>query len=122
MEEKVFFSLEGVKVSNTQFVANEHSYFLQDILAVRHGMLEPARGFATFCMLAGAFLFIFQGAFMFVGGFSVAMGIAAWFSAKTHYAVIIQAADGEHQALTSENRDDIDRVIRALHAAMIERG
>ncbi len=120
MEEKIFFSLEGVKVSNMQFIANEHSYRLRDIISVRHGLLEPARGFATFCMLTGAFLFIFQGAFMFVGGFSIAMGIAAWLSAKTRYAVIIQTADGEHQALISENSEDINRVITALHRAMIE--
>ncbi|MFD1123341.1 DUF6232 family protein [Methylophilus flavus] len=121
MEEFIFFSLEGIKVSNIQFIADGFTYALQDVIAVEHGMTEPSRVFATFCVLAGAFLFIFEDIFMFAGGFAIALGMVAWLSAKTRYSVVIHTSTGQHQALTSENSHDIDRVIRALNTAIIHR-
>lgn len=121
MEEKVFFSLEGIKVSNTRFIAEGQTYDLEEVTAVQHGLIEPKRGFSTFCMLSGAFLMIFEDVFMFVGGFSIALGMVAWLTAQTLYTVVIQTADGEKQALTSKNSHDVDRVIRALNTAIIHR-
>jgi hypothetical protein len=121
MEEFVFFSLEGIKVSNIQFIADGLTYALQDVIAVEHGMTEPSRVFATLCILSGAFLFIFEDIFMFAGGFAIALGMVAWLSAKTRYSVVIHTHTGEHRALTSENSHDIDRVIRALNTAIIHR-
>jgi hypothetical protein len=122
MEEFIFFSLEGIKVSNIQFIADGLTYALQDVIAVEHGMTEPSRAFATFCILAGVFLFVFEDIFIYVGGFAIALGMVAWFTAKTRYSVVIHTPSGEHQALSSENSQDIDRVIRALNTAIIHRG
>lgn len=121
MEEKVFFSLEGIKVSSTKFVAEGQTYDLEEVTAVKHGLIEPKRGFSTFCMLSGSFLMIFEDVFMFVGGFSIALGMLAWFTAQTLYSVVIDTPDGEKQALTSPSSHDIDRVIRALNTAIIHK-
>ena len=121
MEEKVFFSLEGIKVSNTEFIADGQTYDIEAVTLVKHGLIEPKRVFPTFCMLSGAFLMIFEDVFMFVGGFSIALGMVAWFTAQTLYAVIIHTADGERQALTSASSHDVERVIRALNTAIISR-
>ncbi len=119
--EKVFFSLEGIKVSDTQFIAEGKTYDLEAVSAVKHGLIEPKRGFPAFCMLSGSFLMIFEDVFMFVGGFSIAVGMVAWFTAQTLYAVVIQTPDGDQQALTSPNSNDVDRVIRALNTAIINK-
>jgi hypothetical protein len=121
MQEQVFFSLEGIKVSNTQFIAEGQTYHLDEVTSVKHGLIEPRRGFPTFCMLSGSFLMIFEDVFMLVGGFSIALGMVAWFSAQTLYAVVIHTAEGEKQALTSASSHDISRVIRALNTAIISR-
>lgn len=121
MEENVIFSLEGIKVSNKQFIANGKSYDIEEVTSVKHGLIEPKRGFPTFCMLSGSFLLIFEDVFMLVGGFSIALGMLALLTAKTMYTVVIHTRDGEHQALTSEDSNDVNRVIRALNTAMISR-
>jgi hypothetical protein len=121
MEEFVFFSLEGISVSNIEFIADEFTCAIQDVISVHHGMIEPSRGFSTFCMLLGAFLMIFDEVFMFVGGFSIALGMIAWVSAKTQYAVVIHTPLGAHHALTSESSHDITRVVSALNKAIIHR-
>ncbi|HSH87626.1 MAG: DUF6232 family protein [Methylophilus sp.] len=122
MTEKVFLSLEGIKVSDTQFIADGQTYAIDAVTAVQHGLIEPRRTFPTFCLLSGSFLMIFEDIFMFVGGFSIALGMVAWFTAQTLYAVVIHTADGEKQALTSPNSNDVDRVIRALNTAIINKG
>jgi hypothetical protein len=121
MQEQVFFSLEGIKVSDTQFIAEGQTYPLEEVTSVKHRLIEPKRGFSTFCMLSGSFLMIFEDVFMLVGGFSIALGMLAWFSAQTLYSVVIHTAEGEKQALTSASSHDVDRVIRALNTAIISR-
>ncbi|KQT36310.1 DUF6232 family protein [Methylophilus sp. Leaf414] len=122
MAETVFFSLEGIKVSDTQFIADGQTYAIDTVTAVQHGLIEPKRTFSTICVLSGSFLMIFEDIFMFVGGFSIALGLVAWFTAQTLYAVVIHTEEGEKQALTSTNSTDVDRVIRALNTAIINRG
>lgn len=121
MAETVFFSLEGIKVSDTQFIAEGQTYAIEAVTAVKHGLIEPKRTFSTFCFLSGSFLMIFEDIFMFVGGFSIALGMVAWFTAQTLYSVVIHTAEGEKQVLTSTNITDVDRVIRALNTAIISR-
>jgi hypothetical protein len=121
MEEKVLFSLEGIQVSDKHFIANGQTFAIDEVKAVKHGLIEPKRGFSTFCMAAGSFLMIFEDVFMLVGGFSIALGMVAWFTAQTLYSVVIHTHYGEHEALTSENSHDINRVVRALNMAMINR-
>ncbi len=65
---------------------------------------------------------IFEDVFMFVGGFSIALGMVAWFTAQTLYSVVIHTREGEKQALTSADSNDINRVISALNMALISRG
>ncbi len=122
MAETVFFSLEGIKVSDSHFIAEGQTYAIETVTAVQHGLIEPKRTFSTFCMLSGSFLMIFEDIFMFVGGFSIALGMVAWFTAQTLYSVVIHTEEGEKQALTSTSSTDINRVIRALNTAIISRG
>jgi hypothetical protein len=95
MEEFVFFSLEGISVSNIEFIADEFTCAIQDVIS--------------------------DEVFMFVGGFSIALGMIAWVSAKTQYAVVIHTPLGAHHALTSESSHDITRVVSALNKAIIHR-
>lgn len=121
MSEKIFLSLEGIKVSDTQFIADGQTYAIDAVTAVQHGLIEPKRTFSTICVLSGSFLMIFEDIFMLVGGFSIALGMIAWFTAQTLYSVVIFTVDGEKQALTSTNSNDVDSVIRALNTAILSR-
>lgn len=122
MNELVFFSLEGVKVSSKQFVVDELAYDIKDVKDVHHAMIEPKRALPILCMLSGTFLLLLEDIFMVAGGFAIALGLFALLTAKTFYSVVIETPEGEKHALKSENSDDVSRVVTALHSALIHTG
>lgn len=121
MQQKIIFGLEGIQVNATQIVTSNEIFSLRELKTVKHGLIEPKHWFSCVCILMGLFLFNFGPAFILVGGFSIALGVIAFFSAKTMYTVIIETVHGEHQAFASECSDSVDQLIRAINTARINR-
>lgn len=121
MEEKVIFGLSGIKWSRSELTANGKSYRLEDVTSVKHGLIEPKRWLPVSFILLGSLLLNFENILIIIGGFSILLGMIALFTEKTLYTVVIDTVNGEHQAFSSENSNDVDAVIRALNVAIINR-
>jgi hypothetical protein len=121
MKEKVIFGLGDLKISDTQLIANDKTYSLQEVISVKHGLVEPKRWFPICCILIGSFLIDMDNALIIVGGFSILLGMIALLTQKTLYTVVIDTLSGEHQAFSSENSNDVDNIIRAINTAIINK-
>lgn len=120
MSDSVLFQNESVTVSKNAFVANGEKFDLASISAVNHSTIDPNLGLPTLCLLSGPFLIlVFEDVFILLGGLLIALGLFAILTAKTLYSVVIHTSDGLHQALTSENVQEIETVINALNNAII---
>jgi hypothetical protein len=121
MQQKIIFGLDGLQVNSTQLIANEQTFTLRELTAVKHGYIEPKRGFSTLCVFIGTVLLNFEEVFIIVGGFSIVLGVMAFLTAKTIYTVVIETVHGEHHAFASENMDAVETAIRAINSAIINR-
>lgn len=125
MEEKVFFEHDGVKVTNARFVADGKTFAMNNVTSVSSSQKKPSR-------LGGVLLLVF-GLAMLPGGFSDAtvLGVALLvvagaayylYQQKTTYSVVLNAAGGETAALTTHQKEYLDRVMAALNEAIVQRG
>jgi hypothetical protein len=62
------------------------------------------------------------GCFIVFGLVLIAVGIAYFVAQKDRYWVRIGSASGEMNALTSQNREYIERVVNAMNEAIVRRG
>lgn len=129
MEEKVFFNFDGITVSNSRFIVRSKTYAMQSVTSVKPGVVEPKRLIATSFMFIGMLLLVGElmelldtGVLLIAGAIAVLIGLIAWYVEKTRYAVILNTSAGEHHALISERKQDIEHVLQALNEAIVSRG
>lgn len=129
MEEKVFFNFDGITVSNSRFIVRSKTYAMQSVTSVKPGIVEPKRLIATSFMFIGMLLLVGElmelldtGVLLIAGAIAVLIGLIAWYVEKTRYAVILNTSAGEHHALISERKQDIEHVLQALNEAIVSRG
>ncbi|HSH87304.1 MAG TPA: DUF6232 family protein [Methylophilus sp.] len=129
MEEKVFFNFDGVTVSNSRFIVRSQTYAMQSVTSVKPGIVEPKRGVAILLMFIGFLLLVGEmlalytaGVLMIAGVVAIIIGLIAWVLEKPKYSVILNTSAGEHHALISEKKQDIEHVLQALNQAIVSRG
>lgn len=129
MEEKVFFNFDGVTVSNSRFIVRSQTYAMQSVTSVKPGIVKPKRGVSMVFMLIGMLLLIAElmelfdrGVLLVAGAIAILIGLIAWYLAKPKYSVILHTSAGEHHALISEKKQDIEHVLQALNQAIVSRG
>jgi hypothetical protein len=122
MKEAIYFSHQGVSVSNRCFIVNGKTIAIQHVTTVERRVLKPPLGFARVCILLGLVLLFGNGSLPLVGVFSMIYGGVLWFLAKPRYSVVIHTPAGEHQALVSESSLDAENVLKALNVAIALRG
>jgi amino acid permease len=129
MEEKVFFNFDGVTVSNSRFIVRSQTYAMQSVTSVKPGIVEPKRGvailfmFIGFLLLVGEMLALYTaGVLLIAGVVAIIIGLIAWVLEKPKYSVILNTSAGEHHALISEKKQDIEHVLQALNQAIVSRG
>jgi hypothetical protein len=122
MKQKIIFSIEDMQINSTQLIGNKQIFALNELTAVRHGYVERKPTFPVICIIMGFCFLVFGEMLMIAGGFSILLGIGAFFSAETQYTVIVETVHGEHLAFASESRDAVDNAIRAINTAVINRG
>ncbi len=129
MEEKVFFNFDGVTVSNSRFIVRSQTYAMQSVTSVKPGIVEPKHGLAIlflfigFLLLIGEMLELYDaGVLLIAGAVAIVIGLVAWFIEKPRYSVILNTSAGEHHALISEKKQDIEHVLQALNQAIVSRG
>ena len=117
--EKTFLSTPGATVTNTRIIVPGKTYAMAGITSVRSTVISAKRGLPIFIALAGLFLFFVQqpawGVILSVGG------IVWAFAIKDTYAVAINSASGEIQAVVSKDQEYIDGIVRAVNEAIVYR-
>lgn len=122
MEEAIYFSHQGVSVSNSRFIINGKTISIQNVSTVERRVLKPQLGFARVSMLGGFALLLGSGSLPMVGIFSIIYGGVLWFLAAPRYSVVIHTPAGEYQAYVSENSADAENVLTAFNVAVALKG
>jgi hypothetical protein len=120
MEEKTFFQYEDVAVTNTRFVVGPQTFALSNITSVKASRQDPNRLWPVAFGIVGSIL-LFNQAWGF-GLFLIGIAALWWFLQKGSYHVLLTTAGGETTALTSEQHDYIQKVVKALNEAIVARG
>lgn len=129
MEEKVFFNFDGITVSNSRFIVRSQTYAMQSVTSVKPGVVEPKRGvaillmFIGFLLLIGVMLELYDtGVLLIAGAIAIIIGLISLYIEKPRYSVILNTAAGEHHAVISDRKQDIEHVLQALNEAIVSRG
>lgn len=135
MEETIFFNFNGIIVSNSRFIVRSQTYAMQSVTSVKPGIIKPSRAVALAFILIGMLLMIaelaalelldlldHQGVLLVAGVVAILIGLIAWYLGKPRYSVILHTSAGEHHALVSDNKQDIEHVLQALNQAIVSRG
>jgi energy-converting hydrogenase Eha subunit C len=122
MEESIYFSHQGISVSNTRFIVNGTPIAIKNVTTVESKTLEPKLTFAKVCLLGGLALLFGNGNLPYIGFFSMVYGGMVWLLATPKYAVVIHTVAGDIQAFIGENILDVENVLTALNVAIALRG
>jgi energy-converting hydrogenase Eha subunit C len=122
MEESIYFSHQGISVSNTRFIVNGTPIAIKNVTTVESKTLEPKLTFARVCLLGGLALLFGNGNLPYIGFFSMVYGGMVWLLATPKYAVVIHTVAGDIQAFIGENILDVENVLTALNVAIALRG
>jgi hypothetical protein len=117
MDQKVFFSQDGVTVSKARFIVRSELYEINQISLLTYKKLKPNRWVAMVCLAIGMLLVLDEGDFFAFGGCFILLGIVAWVATKPRYAIILKMPEGEVQALVSTDQAHVERVAQALNAS-----
>lgn len=122
MEEQTFFSQGEVTVTNARFVAAGQTYAMRGITSVKSGRTDPKKAGPLIVMLFGL-AFLFQGGGTMVLGVLVIAAAGYWlWSLRPEFTVQLTSSAGEVKALTSKDKEFIEKVIDALNNSIIHRG
>jgi hypothetical protein len=119
-EEKTFFQYEDVTVTNARFMVAKQTFAMSNITSVQASQKDPSRlgpiillVIAGFCLMGGVWVGV-----LLLGG----AGILWWVAEKPTYHVMLTTAGGESSALSSKQREYIEKVVQALNDAIVARG
>ena len=120
--ETTFLSESGVRVTNTRLIVPTQTFAMSGITSVASFVEKPKRFWPI--------LFLALGGLSLTGGrdyLVLAIPLLAiggiWFAKqKTKFSVHLSTASGEASALTSEDKQWIDKVVLAINNSIIHRG
>jgi len=127
--ETIYYQDGSITVTNARAVLGSKTYAMANITSVSMGEIPANRtpgilvaviGLAILACSASAGS---DGAGGIIGGLVVAgFGAFLAYAAKTQYVVKIGSASGESNALTSKDREHIQKIVNAINEAIIKRG
>ena|SRR2546423_13664709 len=117
--EQVFFSEQGIQITNARAVFPNTTYAMANITSVCEAVDLPNRTWPVVVILLGLLLLAGKAV---LGLLAVSAGIFWWTRQKKIYYVKIGSASGEAQPLKSTDFGWIHRVVQAMNEAFIKRG
>ena len=121
MEEKIFLDAGNISVSNSRFIVDGQTYAIDNVTSVKTGVEQANKGTGILIGLIG--IFVLFSAKPFLWGLVILMfATLALIGARNKYSVVISTSSGENQALTSEDKTQIEQVVSALNEAIVSRG
>ena len=119
MTEKTFFEYESVKITNARFVVDGQTFAMSNVTSVNPLEQPPKRLIGIVLLVVGLFA-LFENAFFGVPVIAVALYYL--YKQRAVYHVMLRTSGGETKALTTYQRDYLDKVIAALNEAIVYRG
>lgn len=120
-EEKTFFQYEDVTVTNSRFMVASQTFAMSNITSVKASKQEPKRFWPIVLIVVGVFA-LMSNANIWIVVLMVGGGIVWLLLQYTMYHVMLTTAGGETSALSSKQRDYIEKVVQALNEAIVARG
>jgi RNA polymerase subunit RPABC4/transcription elongation factor Spt4 len=117
--EKTFLSTQGATVTNTRIIVPGKTYAMAGITSVRSTVISAKRGLPILVALAGLFLFFVQQPVWAIVLF--VSGIIWAFAIKDTYAVAVNSASGEIQAVVNKDQEYINSIVQAVNEAIVYR-
>lgn len=121
-EEKTFFQYEDVSVTNARFMVASQTFAMSNITSVKASRQDPKRLWPIVLIVIGLLFAVGGSANMGLGLVIGGLGVAWLLVQKTMYHVMLTTAGGETSALSSKQRDYIEKVVQALNEAIVARG
>ncbi len=120
MEEKEFFRHDDVTVTNSRLIVGAQTFAMSNITSVKASQDSPNRTWPVVILVFGL-IALFANSFGMAIMFGVIGGL--WLALqKTYYHVALTTAGGETKALTSNQQQYIEEVVKALNEAIVHRG
>jgi hypothetical protein len=123
-EETIFFNSDAAKVTSARVVIGNQTFAMAGITSVEVAKEMPKANWAipTLVLVIGLFAMPSSVAtgiiFTLIGG----LWLYSEISKNTKYHLVIRAAGGEVNALSSTNATDIEVIASAITDAMVHRG
>lgn len=119
MNEKPFFSEDGIRISKSEVVINNENVPVESLCSLSYKVVEPNKAVAGLFVVIGALLLLDGAILVIIGGFIVLLGGIAWNTAKAKYALTINTTFGDNKTLVSEDSHHIEQIIMALNKVMV---
>jgi hypothetical protein len=126
--ERSFYSDDkGVNITGTRAIFGSTTYSMANISSVKTAVEPVKRSPGIITAIIGIVLLIIGIAsgwtWLIVGGVIVlAIGAFIAWAASAKYHVRISSASGEATALSSKDKEYVDKIVQALNESMISRG
>jgi hypothetical protein len=126
-DEKTFFQYEDVAVTNSRFMVGNQTFAMSNITSVQTLKQDPKRFWPTVVIILGGLYALGTLSAANPGGVVVGLliagaGVAWWLKMKPMFHVMLRTSGGENKALSSEQREYVEKVVRALNEAIVARG
>ena len=119
MDEKTFFEYDGVKVTNARFVAGWQTFEMSNVTSV-NPVTMPSKRLWGYILLLLSLAGLMANPFFGVPVTAIAIYVIS--KHKRTYHVMLRPSGGETKALTTQQKEYLDKVIAALNDAIIHRG
>jgi cadmium resistance protein CadD (predicted permease) len=126
-EEVIFYSNEGVKVTNTRLVVPDKIYAMANITSVSTKKIAPKYHGVALLILVAALFFVI-GELLGSGGMAgfglvPLLGGIAWATLlKPQYDLRISSSGHESSVLERKDQAYVDKLVGAIQQAMVHRG
>ena len=119
MAEQTFFEYEDVKVTNARFISGSQTYAMSNVTSVKAFEQKPKRFWGIILLIIGL------GVAINSPGIGIVIGVGAaiyLYLQKPVYHVMLATSGGETSALTTYQKEYLQKVVSALNEAIVHRG
>jgi uncharacterized protein DUF6232 len=124
MSESIYYSKDGIQITNARAVFGSKTYALANVTSVSMGEApRNLRGAAWLAVIGLAVMVLgASGAGLYLGLIAVVAAMIMAVVAKPKYVVKIGSASGESHALISSDRTEVEQIVAAMNNAIVQRG
>jgi hypothetical protein len=121
MEEHIFFENGKITITKNQFIVDKQSFAMNSITAIKITEKPPSARLSGNTAIVGSLFLFLDGLFFFIGLIMLVIAGLLWKNTKPHYSIILTTPSGELLALTSQEKEYIEKIFAALNQALLSR-